>query len=94
MSVKLPRAADADANCGSPDTPGQTADAVRLNSSNLCSADYDPWSGTLVIVFHGARIYEYYRVPHAEFYGLVNASSHGKYFHEHIKDHYDCRRVG
>jgi hypothetical protein len=25
---------------------------------------------------------------------LVNAGSHGKYFHEHIKNHYAFQRVG
>ena len=67
---------------------------MMLNSSNLSSADYDPWSGTLVITFHGGRAYEYYHVPDAEYSGLVNARSHGKYFHENIKDHYDCQRIG
>ena len=67
--------------------------AMMLNSSNLSSADYDPWSGILTIVFHGGRVYEYYHVPHSEYSGLVNASSHGKYFHEHIKDHYAYQRV-
>ena len=47
-----------------------------------------------MIVFHGGRVYEYYRVPRWEYSGLVNASTHGKYFHEHIKNHYDFHRVG
>jgi hypothetical protein len=63
--------------------------AMMLDSSNLSSADYDPWSGTLTIVFHGGRVYEYHQVPHPEYSGLMNASSHGKYFHENIKNHYD-----
>ena len=67
---------------------------MRLDSSNLYSADYDPWSGTLTIVFHGGRIYQYYRVPSQEFSGLVNARSHWKYFHEHIKNYYQHQRVG
>jgi len=67
--------------------------AMRLNSSNLRSADYDPWSATLTIVFHGGRVYLYLHVPPAEYSGLVRANSHGKYFHEHIKDHYAYQRV-
>jgi hypothetical protein len=66
---------------------------MLLNSSNLYSADYDPWSGTLTIVFHGGRVYEYYGVPHREFAGLVNAGSHGKYFHAHIKNYYPFQRL-
>ena len=68
--------------------------AMMLNSSNLSSADYyDPWSGTLTIAFHGGRVYLYHNVPPSEYSGLVNASSHGRYFHEYIKDHYDYQRV-
>jgi len=66
---------------------------MMLNSSNLSSADYDPWSGTLTIAFHGGRVYEYYHVSPSEYSGLVNASSHGQYFHKHIKEHYDYQRV-
>lgn len=66
---------------------------MMLNSSNLSSADYDPWSGSLTIVFQGGRVYIYHHVPQAEYSGLVRASSHGKYFHEHIKDHYDYQRL-
>jgi len=66
---------------------------MMLNSSNLNSADYDPWSGILTIVFHGGRVYAYHGVPPSEYSGLVRASSHGRYFHRHIKDHYDCQRV-
>ena len=65
-----------------------------LNSSNLSSADYDPWSGTLTIVFHGNRIYEYHHVPYPEYAGLVDAGSPGQYSHEHINDRYDCQRAG
>jgi hypothetical protein len=67
--------------------------AMMLNSSNLSSADYDPWSGTLTIAFHGGRVYLYHHVPPSEYSGLVNASSHGRYFHQYIKDHYDYQRL-
>ena len=67
---------------------------ISLDSSNLAAADYDPFNGTLTIQFRDGAIYEYYRVSYSAFAGLVSADSHGKYFHRHIKGHYDYRRIG
>ena len=61
-------------------------------SSNLAAIDYD-WSGTLTIAFHSGSVYEYYHVPPSEYNGLMSASSHGEYFHAHIKNRYDYRRI-
>jgi hypothetical protein len=65
---------------------------TTVQSSNLAAIDYD-WSGTLTIAFHNRGVYEFYNVPPSEYVGLTNASSHGKYFHAHIKDRYSCRRI-
>jgi len=64
-----------------------------VQSSNLASVDYD-WGGTLTIAFHSGGVYEYYGVPHSEYSGLLNAESHGKYFHARIKNRYRFRRIG
>jgi hypothetical protein len=64
-----------------------------LASSDLRGADYDPSIATLTIWFHDGSVYEYYTVPHSEYVGLLNASSHGQYFHAHIKDRYQYRRT-
>jgi len=64
---------------------------IALNSSNLSGADYG--GGTLIIAFHGGRVYAYSGVPYSEFTGLIHASSHGRYFHEHIKGRYPYRRI-
>jgi hypothetical protein len=61
-------------------------------SSNLAAIDYD-WSGTLTIAFHSGSVYEYYHVPPSEYNGLMSASSHGEYFHAHIKNRYAYRRI-
>jgi hypothetical protein len=61
-------------------------------SSNLAAIDYD-WSGTLTIAFHSGSVYEYYHVPPSEYDGLMNASSHGQYFHARIKNRYAYRRI-
>ena len=41
------------------------------------------------IEFRDGSVYEYYDVPEEEFNGLKHASSHGKYFHQNIKNMYD-----
>jgi len=65
---------------------------IAVQSSDLRAVDYD-WSGTLTIEFHSGGAYEFYNVPPSEYDGLMNASSHGKYFHAHIKNRYDYQRI-
>jgi hypothetical protein len=64
-----------------------------LISSNLRSADYDPFNGTLLIQFRGGRLYRYSGVPYSTYSGLMNAPSHGRYFHRHIRNRYPYRRI-
>ena len=66
---------------------------ISLDSSNLSGAEYNPWSGTLIIAFHSGGVYAYYAVPSSKFTALLNASSHGKYFHAEIKPYYSYRRL-
>lgn len=65
---------------------------TAVQSSDLRAVEYD-WSGTLTIAFHSGGVYEYFNVPHSEYVGLMNASSHGKYFHAHIKKQYSYRLI-
>jgi hypothetical protein len=65
---------------------------TAVQSSDLRAVGFD-WSGTLTIEFHSGGVYEYYGVPRSEYAALMNASSHGKYFHAHIKNRYSCRRI-
>lgn len=46
----------------------------------------------LTIAFRSGGVYEYYQVPDSEYAGLMNASSHGKYFHAGIKNRSSYRR--
>jgi hypothetical protein len=66
---------------------------IAVDSSNIAGVDYDEWTSTLVIAFNSGGIYEFYRVPRSVYAGLMNASSHGKYFHANIKGQYSYRRV-
>jgi len=62
-------------------------------SSNLHGVDYEPWSETLTITFRNGSVYEYYGVPATVCNGLLDADSPGRFHHEHIKNHYSCKRI-
>ena len=62
-------------------------------SSNLLQVCYDPPSASLDITFRSGGVYRYSNVPTHVHAGLMSASSHGDYFHQHIKDKYPCRRI-
>jgi hypothetical protein len=64
-----------------------------VTSSNLRSVGYDASTKILEIEFNSGGVYEYYNVPLAVYQGLMNAPSHGKYFHRHIKDSYRYSKV-
>ena len=64
-----------------------------VSSSNIISIGYDEDSRILEIEFKKNRIYHYYDVPKNEFDGLMNASSHGSYLNENIKDVYDYEQI-
>jgi hypothetical protein len=64
---------------------------VTVESSDLAAVDY--WNGTLTIAFHSDGVYEYYDVPYSEYAGLLQASSHGKYFQTNIKGRYSYKRI-
>jgi len=66
---------------------------IPVDSSNLASVGYNPWTGVLEIEFHGRRVYQYFGVPFAVYLDLMAADSHGKYFYVNIRDQYQCRRI-
>jgi len=57
----------------------------NVNSSNLASVGYENTSNTLEVKFNHGGIYQYSNVPESVYLGLMNASSHGKYFDANIK---------
>lgn len=59
----------------------------KVQSSHLKAVGYDKQSQTLIIEFHGGRIYQYSNVPAFEYEGLMSASSHGTYFDRNIRKH-------
>jgi hypothetical protein len=66
---------------------------IKLVSSNLDCMQYSRWTGNLRIWFLNGRCYDYSDVPLSIAQGLVNATSHGRYFAANIKNRFDYRRV-
>lgn len=64
-----------------------------VNSSNLAEVAYSPKDEIMQIIFNNGNLYEYYNVPESTYQGLVNASSHGKYFWKNIRDKYRYRKI-
>jgi hypothetical protein len=66
---------------------------TSVQSSNLKSVGYDLETNVLEIEFHNGGLYRYTGVPERIYRGLMNAGSHGSYFHQHIKDKYNTTKI-
>lgn len=60
-----------------------------VSFSDIKSIGYE--NNTLEIEFHSGGIYQYFDVPQEVYIELMNAESHGKYFHRNIKDKYQYK---
>lgn len=65
----------------------------HINSSNIKSVGYDSQVQALEVEFHSGDIYQYHGVPSNVYEGLMRASSHGSYFHQHIKGNYKSTQI-
>lgn len=66
-----------------------------VTSSNIHSVGYDSATLTLEIQFRKTGdIYQYFGVPVHIHRGLMDASSHGKYFHRHIRGSFEYSKIG
>lgn len=65
----------------------------KVNSSNLASIGYDKEKEILEIEFNHGGVYQYFDVPIEEYEALMNADSHGSYFHHNIRDVYECEKL-
>ena len=66
---------------------------IPVISSNLCSVGYDRNALNLEIEFISGAVYRYFNVPENIYLELMNANSHGQYFHQNIRYVYQCERV-
>jgi len=60
----------------------------RVTSSVMNAVDYDPAARRLRIRFNHGGWYAYRDVPEEVAAGLLASPSHGRYFHDHIRDHF------
>ena len=68
-------------------------DRTPVQSSNLASVGYDEFQELLEVEFLNGRIYRYFGVPEEVYEKLMNADSHGSYFHKAIRDEFPYDRI-
>lgn len=66
---------------------------ITLNSSTIESAGYNGDQQLLEIEFKSGSVYQYFDVPESVSTGFFNASSHGKYFNDYIRNVYTTSKV-
>ncbi len=64
-----------------------------VSSSNISSIGYDENASILEIEFSDGIIYQYFGVSSQVFVSLKTACSIGSYFHKHIKQNYQYKRI-
>ena len=64
-----------------------------VDSSNLRSVGYDRATATLEVEFKNGGIYRYGDVPAETWNQLRHAESIGKFFQDHVRDHFPTTRV-
>ncbi len=62
-------------------------------SSNLRAVGYDPETKILEVEFQSGSLYQYAEVPEEVYRALMNASSHGQYYNQNIKNIYLSTRI-
>lgn len=65
---------------------------VQVESEAIDEIDYDGPRSTLFVRFAHGRWYSYFAVPVGAYEAFLAADSHGRFFHEHIRDRFPFRR--
>jgi len=64
---------------------------IPVQSSNISSIGYE--NSVLHIRFNSGGLYQYTNVPRSVYDGLMQASSHGKYFRAYIRGRYGDTKI-
>lgn len=64
-----------------------------VDSSTIAAVGYDRDTAVLEVEFTSGDVYEYFLVPHSVYDGLLEATSVGRHFSDHVRDRYRFRRV-
>ena len=65
----------------------------RVKSSNLRAVGYDPELEILEVEFLETGVYQYSGVPSHVYERLLMVMSKGRYFNDHIRDHFRSERM-
>ncbi|MDP8994117.1 MAG: KTSC domain-containing protein [Pseudomonadota bacterium] len=65
---------------------------VRVDSEAILEIDYDAAAATLYVRFTDGDWYSYFGVPSGVHQAFLAADSHGRFFHDHIRDRYPFRK--
>lgn len=65
-------------------------DMIHVSSSAIAAVGYDPMTMRMQIRFVQGDTYDFCGVPAHVFNGLLNARSKGRYYNDHVRDHYQC----
>jgi hypothetical protein len=66
---------------------------IKITSTNIEFIGYDIETLTLEVEFKSGSIYRYFHVPEYLYQRLINASSHGKFLDDYIKNNYRYQKV-
>jgi hypothetical protein len=66
---------------------------LPIQSRSLKSLGYDEEKKILEVEFHSGAVYQYTGVTKELLFKLVKAPSRGRFFNEHIREHYPTRKV-
>ena len=65
---------------------------VRVESEAILEIDYDAAGSTLYVRFADGDWYSYFGVPARVHGAFLAAESHGRFFHDHIRDRFRYRK--
>jgi KTSC domain len=64
-----------------------------VESGMIQAIGYDHTTQTLEVEFKGGFVYQYHGVPASAHAELMDADSHGDYFHKNIKGQYEHKKA-
>ncbi len=68
-------------------------DQIQVQSSNIATISYDPYTSSLFVWFLNSSLYRYDQVPKSIYAQLKAAPSKGKFFWARIRNVYNFTRI-
>lgn len=68
-------------------------DRQTFESKLLASSAYDAGKGILYLRFRSGDVYRYFEVPEERYREFLDADSRGRYFLNHIRNHFRYERL-